>query len=105
MKTEFLADLRLPESFIRVARRIVAFSDVDGLNASKLLPFPLMNDFFRDLISPGWWLGVVVVSFLVNLAAAYVKPFIDSSTARISDRKRRKLKETEVELDRQLEII
>jgi hypothetical protein len=64
-----------------------------------------MNDFFRDLISPGWWLGVVVVSFLVNLATAYAKPFIDRSTARISDRKRRKLEETVVELDRQLEII
>jgi hypothetical protein len=27
-----------------------------------------MKDFFFNLKSPGWWLGVVVISFLINLA-------------------------------------
>jgi hypothetical protein len=39
-ETEFLADLRLPESFIRVARRLVAFSGDDGLNDFKASAFP-----------------------------------------------------------------
>jgi hypothetical protein len=64
-----------------------------------------MDDFFHNLASPGWWLGVVVVSFLINLAAGYAKPFIDRSLARFSDRRLRKLEQTKVELDRQLAII
>jgi hypothetical protein len=40
-----------------------------------------MKDFFFNLKSPGWWLGVVVISFLINLASAYAKPFIDHCPA------------------------
>ena len=64
-----------------------------------------MNDFFRDLKSPGWWLGVVVVSFLINLAAAYAKPLIDGFFARMSERKLRKLESTKADLERQAEIL
>ena len=64
-----------------------------------------MNDFFRDLKSPSWWLGVVVLSLLLNLAAAYVKPLIDGFLARMSDRKLRKLESTKADLERQAEIL
>ena len=64
-----------------------------------------MNDFSRDLKSPGWWLGVVVVSFLINLAAAYAKPIIDRFFARMSERKLRKLEHAKADLERQTEIL
>jgi flagellar biosynthesis protein FliP len=63
-----------------------------------------MNDFFLNLKSPGWWLGVVVVSFLINLASAYAKPFIDRCMAQISDRRRKKLEIAKNELEREAEI-
>ena len=63
-----------------------------------------MNDFFLNLKSPGWWLGVVIVSFLINLASAYAKPFIDRCMAQISDRRRKKLEIAKNELEREAEI-
>ena len=63
-----------------------------------------MNDFFLNLKSPGWWLGVVIVSFLINLASAYAKPFIDRCMAQISDRRRKKLEIVKNELEREAEI-
>jgi len=64
-----------------------------------------MNDFFLNIKSPGWWLGVVVVSFLINLASAYAKPLIDGFLATVSDRRRKKLEHAKIELDRQAEIV
>jgi hypothetical protein len=63
-----------------------------------------MKDFFLNLKSPGWWLGVVVVSFLINLASAYAKPFIDRYMAQISDRRRKKLEIAKNDLEREAEI-
>jgi hypothetical protein len=63
-----------------------------------------MTDFFLNLKSPGWWLGVVVVSFVINLAAAYAKPTIDRCLARLSDRRRKKLELANTDLERQAEI-
>ena len=64
-----------------------------------------MNDFFSHLQSPGWWWEVVVVSVLINLAAAYIKPLIDGFFARMSERKLRKLESTKADLERQAEIL
>ncbi|PYL72361.1 MAG: hypothetical protein DMF26_16830 [Verrucomicrobia bacterium] len=63
-----------------------------------------MKDFFFNLKSPGWWLGVVVVSFLINLASAYAKPFIDRCMARVSDRRREKLELAKSDLEREAKI-
>ena len=63
-----------------------------------------MKDFFFDLKSPGWWLGVVVVSFLINLASAYAKPFIDRCMANVSDRRRKKLELAKSDLEREAKI-
>ena len=63
-----------------------------------------MNDFF-DLKSPDWWLGIVVLSLLLNVAAAYIKPLIDGFLARMSERKLRKLESTKADLERQAEIL
>ena len=64
-----------------------------------------MSDFFLNLKSPGWWLGVVVVSFLINLASAYAKPILDRAWARISESRRKKLKIANDDLERQAELI
>ena len=37
----------------------------------------IMNDFFRSLSSPSWWVGVVIVGILINLVSAYLKPRLD----------------------------
>jgi hypothetical protein len=64
-----------------------------------------MNDFLRNLISPGWWFGVVIVSFLINLAAVYAKPVIDRIASGMSQRWRRKVEKARGEFERQAAII
>jgi hypothetical protein len=63
-----------------------------------------MKDFFFNLKSPGWWFGVVLVSFLINLASAYAKPLIDRCMSRVSDRRRKKLELAKSELEREAKI-
>lgn len=36
-----------------------------------------MSDFWSQIKSPSWWLGVVIVGLLINLISAYVKPPLD----------------------------
>jgi hypothetical protein len=36
-----------------------------------------MDEFFRSLASPAWWLSVVIVGLLVNLLSAYLKAPLD----------------------------
>ena len=45
-----------------------------------------MNEFWRNLESSSWWIGVVVVGILINILAAYLKPWIDSLMSRVSTR-------------------
>lgn len=45
-----------------------------------------MNDFFKGIGSLYWWLSVVVVGILINLASAYLKPKIDSYLLSFSSR-------------------
>jgi hypothetical protein len=64
-----------------------------------------MNDLFLNLKSPGWWLGRRIVSFLIQLASAYAKPLIEGFLATVSDRRRKKLEQAKIELNRQAEIL
>ena len=64
-----------------------------------------MNELFRNLASPSWWRDVIIVAFLINLAAAYAKPIIDRSWARTSDRRQRQLETLKLKLEQQLGII
>ncbi|MCJ7635824.1 hypothetical protein MUP77_25965 [Candidatus Bathyarchaeota archaeon] len=43
-----------------------------------------MKEFVESLSSPAWWIGVVVVGILINIASAYLKPRIDTTLAGIS---------------------
>ena len=61
-----------------------------------------MNDFFHNLASPGWWFGVVIVSFLINLAAAYAKPIIDRAFSKLSERRRHKLEKANLQAEQQI---
>lgn len=36
-----------------------------------------MNDFFKQISDPTWWVSVVVVGLLINLASDYLKPLLD----------------------------
>lgn len=55
-----------------------------------------MTEILDDLKSAHWWMGVVFVGLAINLASAYLKPWLDSQLARISKRRKDKLlKESE----------
>jgi len=43
-----------------------------------------MTEFLAQLSSPSWWLGIVVVSLLVNLASAYIKSPLDGFLSHLS---------------------
>jgi hypothetical protein len=43
-----------------------------------------MNEFANNLTSFSWWLGVVVVGLLINLASAYLKSPIDNLGSKFS---------------------
>lgn len=49
-----------------------------------------MEDIFKNLSEPSWWISVVIVGLLVNLLGAYGKPLIDKSLARYSSSRRQK---------------
>jgi hypothetical protein len=61
-----------------------------------------MREFVTNVYSPSWWIGVVLVSFLINLASAYAKPSLDRLWARYSARRRSRLEQDREKLDRQL---
>jgi hypothetical protein len=50
-----------------------------------------MNDFLKDLGSAHFWLSVVLVGVLMNLASDYLKPFLDRIGSRLSEPFRRKI--------------
>lgn len=43
-----------------------------------------MDKFVETLKSPVWWIGVVLVGILINIASAYLKPRLDKLLARVS---------------------
>lgn len=43
-----------------------------------------MDELTKNLSSPYWWIGVVVVGILINLASAYLKPALDRWLSRMS---------------------
>lgn len=43
-----------------------------------------MNGFLKQAANPGWWISVVVVGLLINLASDYLKPAIDKFVERFS---------------------
>jgi hypothetical protein len=61
-----------------------------------------MRDFVTNIYSPSWWIGVVLVSFLINLASAYSKPSLDRLWARYSARRRSQLERTREKVDQQV---
>ena len=45
-----------------------------------------MDDLLKFLTSPSWWIGVVLVSLLINLASAYIKSPLDGFLSNVSRR-------------------
>ena len=43
-----------------------------------------MEEMFKNIASPAWWMGVVIVGILINLAAAYLKPRLDQAASFVS---------------------
>ena len=47
-----------------------------------------MEELLRNVSSPSWWVGVVIVGILINLISAYLKPRIDGIASKLSTRRR-----------------
>ena len=62
-----------------------------------------MSDFLNSLLSPSWWIGVVIVSFAINLASAYAKAPLDRLLNRLSARKRKNFDREQLEIASMLE--
>ena len=58
-----------------------------------------MSELVNSLLSPSWWIGVVVVSFAINLASAYAKAPLDRVLNRLSARRQRKSKRAQLEIE------
>jgi hypothetical protein len=64
-----------------------------------------MNEFLQNIAAPSWWVSVVVVSFLINLASAYAKPLIDRTLAGLSAHRRRRFEQSKRALTQQLQAV
>lgn len=62
-----------------------------------------MSELFNNLSSPSWWIGVVIVSFVISLASAYAKAPLDRVLGRLSKRKRDKSERAQREIGAMLE--
>ena len=51
-----------------------------------------MEELLKDLGSVRWWGGVVISGMLINLASTYIKPIIDRTFLRLSEKGKNKLK-------------
>ncbi len=82
-----------------------AYFRLRGLNVLNSILGTHMEKFLQDILSGYWWVSVVVVGVLINLASAYLKPFLEGRLARISGYWRTK-REAEVELfNRQVSLL
>jgi hypothetical protein len=52
-----------------------------------------MDDLAKLITSPSWWVSSIVVAFLVNVAAAYVKPVADRLVSSWSQKRRFRVRE------------
>ena len=54
-----------------------------------------MDELTKLLVTPAWWISTVIVAFVVNVLAAYAKPWFDRVWATWSESRRNKLEEAE----------
>ncbi len=62
-----------------------------------------MNEFFRDIASPYWWVSVVLVGLLIHLIAAYLKPFLDKVGSGLSASVRRRVEQDRQRFNREVQ--
>jgi hypothetical protein len=60
---------------------------------------------FIDLSSPYWWVSVVIVGILINLASAYLKPKLDTRLSRASTWWRTRSEAQKSERLRKIEVL
>lgn len=58
-----------------------------------------MDSGYFEILDPYWWLGVVVLSIVLNIVAAYIKPSLDSITSRYSSRRKLRLEKQRQKFD------
>lgn len=55
-----------------------------------------MENFIKDILNPYWWVSVVIVGFVINISAAFIKQRLDNTLNLYS--KKRKTKSEEKKL-------
>jgi hypothetical protein len=61
-----------------------------------------MEDIFKSIASPNWWVGVVLVGLALNLASAYLKAPLDRLMSRLSETWRRRVERSRLLADAQM---
>ena len=64
-----------------------------------------MKELLNDLLSLRWWVSVVIVGLLINLASDYAKPWIDNVLSRFSESRRLALKERQKHFEEAVEEV
>lgn len=61
-----------------------------------------MDEFIRNLSSPAWWVGVVIVGVFINLVSAYAKPVLDRITSHFGDKWKKRSSERQKAYDEEI---
>lgn len=62
-----------------------------------------MDEIWTAFKSPAWWVTTVVISFAVNVASAYAKPWLDDLSAKRSQKRSKELEAAKEERQKTLE--
>ena len=64
-----------------------------------------MKELINDLSSLRWWVSVVIVGFLINIASDYARPWIDRVVSRFSESRRLALTERQKHFEETVEEV
>jgi len=64
-----------------------------------------MKELLNDLSSLRWWVSVVIVGFLINIASDYARPWIDRVVSRFSESRRLALTERQKHFEETVEEV
>jgi hypothetical protein len=64
-----------------------------------------MDKFIKEISSPYWWIGVVIIGIAINIASSYLKNIIEFILSRISNNWKLKQKERTIKTARIIDIL
>ena len=64
-----------------------------------------MDEIVNNLSSPAWWIGVVFVGIFISLLAAYLKPFVDGTLAKLSTHWKKRIEKHETKRKEKIKLL